>query len=95
MTPRLMATMAGALLLCAASNAHAAQCAAGAYRAGCVGPNGAVATGPNGARAATTHTTTVHTNAPAGTTVKGPAGNTATKGVQQGCGWVNGKRVCR
>ena len=30
--------------------AHAAGCAAGATRAGCAGPNGAVVTGPNGVR---------------------------------------------
>jgi len=67
--------------------AHAVECAAGANRAGCVGPNGAAVAGPNG----------VHTTSPppAGTTVKGAGGNTATKALQPGCAFVNGKRVCR
>jgi hypothetical protein len=108
------------LLAGAASTAGAATCAAGRYRAGCVGPNGAVAAGPNGVHTASTAKPTcaagvyragcvgpngavvagpagVHgasTTAP-GTQVTGARGNTATKGVQAGCGWVNGQRVCR
>jgi hypothetical protein len=77
--------------------AQAVQCAAGVKRAGCVGPNGAVGVGPNGAAAAGkngVHTTTT-THPPAGTTVHGVRGNSATKAVQPGCAYVNGKRVCR
>lgn len=67
--------------------AHAAGCVAGAARAGCAGPNGAAIAGPNG----------VHTTSPpaAGTSGTGPRGNTVTKGVQPGCAFVNGKRVCQ
>jgi hypothetical protein len=67
--------------------AHAAGCVAGAARAGCAGPNGAAVAGPNG----------VHTTSPpaAGRSVTGPRGNTATKGAQSGCAFVNGKRVCQ
>jgi len=67
--------------------AHAAGCAAGAARAGCAGPNGVAVAGPNG----------VHTTSPppAGTSATGARGNTATKGAQSGCAFVNGKRVCQ
>jgi hypothetical protein len=67
--------------------AHAAECAAGANRAGCVGPNGTVVAGPNGVKKTAPP--------PAGTTVKGKGGNSATKALQSGCAWVNGKRVCK
>ncbi|MET0208777.1 MAG: hypothetical protein ABWZ85_10540 [Luteibacter sp.] len=39
----LAATSAAATLLFVATDATAVACAAGVYRAGCVGPNGAVA----------------------------------------------------
>jgi hypothetical protein len=106
------------LLVGAGSTAGAATCAAGHYRAGCVGPNGAVATGPNGVHGAARPTCAagqyragcvgpngavvagpsgVHgaSTAAPGAHVTGPGGNTATKGLQAGCGWVNGQRVCR
>jgi len=67
--------------------AHAAGCVAGAARAGCAGPNGAAVAGPNG----------VYRTSPpqAGTSATGPRGNTVTKGLQPGCAFVNGKRVCQ
>jgi hypothetical protein len=86
---RTLSAIATVLLLLAGAmpTAHAVQCAAGVSRAGCVGPNGAVVAGPNG----------VHKTAPppAGTTVKGAKGSTATKALQPGCAYVNGKRVCK
>jgi hypothetical protein len=74
-------------------SAHAVQCAAGVNRAGCAGPNGAVAAGPNGVKKTSPSGTT--SPPPAGTTAKGARGNTATKAVQPGCAYVNGKRVCQ
>jgi hypothetical protein len=76
----------------------AAECGSTANRAGCVGPNGAVGVGPKGAGSYNRNTGTVrrtypHQVAP-GTQVEGRYGNRATKGVEQGCGWVNGRRVC-
>jgi len=88
MKPTLFAISIVLLLLAGAiPAAHAVECAAGVARAGCAGPNGAVAGGPNG----------VHTTKSAprpGTTATGAHGNTATKAVQPGCAFVNGKRVC-
>ena len=94
------------LLTGAIPTAHAVECVRGVYRAGCAGTNGAVAVGPNGAAAAgkngvystnQVHTTngydSYHPPAP-GTSVTGAYGNTATKAVQSGCAWVNGRRVC-
>jgi hypothetical protein len=121
MTRHLPAIAAVLILLAGTgSSAGAATCAAGQYRAGCVGPNGAVAAGPNGVHGASTAKPTcaagvyragcvgphvavvagpngVHgaSTAAPGTHVTGAGGNTATKGVQAGCGWVNGQRVCR
>jgi hypothetical protein len=65
--------------------AQAVQCARGVVRAGCVGPNGAVAVGPYG-RASTIRP---------GASATGVRGNTATKGIAPGCAFVNGQRVCR
>jgi hypothetical protein len=92
------------LLLGLAHEANAA-CGATAHRAGCVGPNGAVGVGPNGAASYNKNTGTVRSTqsgiasrsnpvAP-GTTAQGPTGNTATKAVEPGCAFVNGRRVCR
>jgi hypothetical protein len=87
------------LLLSVAPTANAA-CGSTANRAGCVGPNGAVGVGPNGAASYNRNTGTVRsatsrTNSVApGTTVQGAGGNRATKAVQPGCAFVNGKRVC-
>lgn len=85
-------------LLCSAPIAQAAECGSTANRAGCVGPNGAIGTGPNGAGSYNRNTGEVHRNynnemAP-GTHAEGRYGNSATKGVEQGCAWVNGRRVC-
>ncbi len=63
-----------------APKASAAACAAGAYRAGCVGPNGAVV---------------AHRHAAPVACGAGPyrAGCVAPRGPH--CAWVNGARVCR
>ena len=90
-------------LLSAAQQANAA-CGSTANRAGCTTPNGAVGVGPNGAASHNRNTGQVHTTqsnnyyhsnqvAP-GTNVQGARGNSATKAVQQGCAYVNGRRVC-
>jgi hypothetical protein len=86
------------LLLAVAQHANAA-CGSTAYRAGCTTPNGAVGVGPNGATTYNKNTGQVHTYSHSsqvapGTTVQGARGNTATKAVQQGCAFVNGRRVC-
>jgi hypothetical protein len=91
------------LLLVAAQTANAA-CGSTANRAGCTTPNGAVGAGPNGAASYNKNTGTVHSTesnsadrsnqvAP-GTNVQGSRGNRATKAVEPGCAFVNGKRVC-
>jgi hypothetical protein len=91
-------------LLLAAQEANAAECGSTANRAGCTTPNGAVDVGPNGAATYNKNTGAVHTAQPTtlshsnqvapGTNVQGVRGNSATKAVQQGCAFVNGKRVC-
>jgi hypothetical protein len=80
-------------LLLAAQQANAAECGSTANRAGCAGPNGAATYNKN--------TGAVHTAQPShsnevapGTNVQGRRGNSATKAVEQGCAFVNGKRVC-
>ena len=91
------------LLLGAAQEANA-ECGSTANRAGCTTPNGAVGVGPNGAATYNKNTGEAHTTqssnyshsnqvAP-GTNVQGRRGNSATKAVEQGCAFVNGKRVC-
>jgi hypothetical protein len=90
MTRGLIAIATLALFLTAGSTVQAG-CAAGRYHAGCVGPNGAVVAGPRGVHGAATN----NVYARPGTSVTGVRGNTATKGVVAGCGWVNGQRVCR
>jgi hypothetical protein len=90
-------------LLLAAHQANAA-CESTANRAGCTTPNGAVGVGPNGAATYNKNTGQVHTAQPGtsyhsnqvapGTKVQGQGGNSATKAVQPGCAFVNGKRVC-
>jgi len=90
-------------LLLVAQEANAG-CGSTAYRAGCTTPNGAVGVGPNGAATYNKNTGEVHSTqsndpyhsnqvAP-GTNVQGWRGNSATKSLQQGCAWVNGKKVC-
>jgi hypothetical protein len=80
-------------LLVATQGANAAECGSTANRAGCVGPNGAATYNKN--------TGAVHTAQPyhsnrvaPGTSVQGRYGNSATKAVQSGCAYVNGRRVC-
>ena len=75
--------------------AHAVECAAGVVRAGCAGPNGAVAAGPRGVAAAGANGMRMRSAPQAGTTDTGARGNSATKAVQSGCAFVNGERVCR
>ena len=80
-------------LLLAAQEANAAECGSTANRAGCVRANGAATYNKN--------TGAVHTAQPyhsnqvaPGTNVQGERGNSATKAVEPGCAFVNGKRVC-
>lgn len=88
MSPIRFVSTAAMLVLLALPAAHAATCANGAYHAGCVGPNGAASVNKTTGQ---THSTT----APyAGTSATGVRGNTATKAVQPGCAYVNGRRVC-
>ena len=82
----------GAMLL-AMPMAHAASCANGVYRAGCVGPNGAATYNKNTGQAHTARSYNSNSVAP-GTHVQGYRGNSATKAMQQGCAWVNGRKVC-
>jgi hypothetical protein len=86
------------ILLLAAQQATAAECGSTANRAGCVGPNGAATYNKNTGTAHTAQSSGARSSnlgqvAP-GTSVQGRRGNTATKGLEQGCGFVNGKRVC-
>jgi hypothetical protein len=84
------------LLILAAQQAHAAECGSTANRAGCVGANGAASVNKNtGAVHSTQSNGTYHSNQVApGTTAEGRRGNSATKAVQPGCAFVNGRRVC-
>jgi hypothetical protein len=84
----ILIAMAAVLLLGTLAPAQAIQCAKGVYRAGCVGPGGAVVAGPRGAVGTTNQVRP-------GTRVVGPRGNTATKAISPGCAFVNGQRVCR
>jgi hypothetical protein len=81
------------LLVLAAPSAYAAACGATANRAGCVGPNGAAGYNKNTGAVHTTNSAPYNRVAP-GTHVEGRYGNSATKGVAPGCGYVNGRRVC-
>jgi hypothetical protein len=89
------------LLLLAASSAHA-ECGSTAYRAGCNTQHGAIIVGPNGTSTYNKNNGTVHTTngnssgdtvAP-GTNIYGRRGNSATKALEPGCAWVNGRKVC-
>ena len=84
------------LLLVAAQAANAAECGSTANRAGCVGPNGAATYNKNNGELHTTQTNSTNrsNDVAAGTNVQGSRGNSATKAFQQGCAWVNGKKVC-
>jgi hypothetical protein len=83
-------------LLLAAQQASAAECGSTANRAGCVGANGGAATvNKNTGEVHSTQSDNYHSNqVTPGTSVQGRRGNSATKGVQEGCAFVNGKRVC-
>ncbi len=96
MKPMLFALSAALLLIAATPAAYAAECRQGVNRAGCVGTNGAVTTGPQGTSAANKNgeTASTRTPPPPGTTTS-KNGNSATKAVQSGCAYVNGKRKCR
>src|ERR1700753_284798 len=76
-----------------AHKANAAECGSTANRAGCVGPNGAATYNKNNGQAHTAQPYDRNRAAP-GTTVQGSRGNTATKGLEPGCAFVNGRRVC-
>ena len=82
-------------LLFAAQQANA-ECGSTANRASCVGPNGAATYNKNTGQTHTTQSNTYHRSnqVTPGTNVQGSRGNSATKAVQQGCAWVNGRRVC-
>jgi hypothetical protein len=77
----------------AAHKANAAECGSTANRAGCVGPNGAASYNKNTGQAHTAQPYDRNRAAP-GTTVQGSRGNTATKGLEPGCAFVNGRKVC-
>ena len=81
--------IAATLLVGTLASAQAIQCARGVYRAGCVGPNGAVVAGPRGVAGMGTN------QVRPGTSATGVRGNTVTKGLAPGCGFVNGQRACR
>ena len=81
------------LLLLAAQQANAAECGSTANRAGCVGPNGAATYNKNTGAVHTGQSSRSNQVAP-GTNVQGRRGNSATKAVEPGCAYVNGKRVC-
>ncbi len=81
------------LLLATVQQANAAECGSTANRAGCVGPNGAASYNKNTGVAHSTQR--YHSNEVApGRSVQGRYGNSATKAVEPGCAFVNGKRVC-
>lgn len=90
-----------ALCLLLVSSAAHAGCGSTEFRAGCNTKNGAIVAGPNGVSTYNKNTGDVHSNntdnggsvAP-GTSAQGWRGNSATKALQQGCAWVNGKKIC-
>jgi hypothetical protein len=77
----------------AVQKANAVECGSTANRAGCVGPNGAASYNKNTGQAHTADPYYRNRAAP-GTTAQGSRGNTATKGLEPGCAFVNGRRVC-
>jgi hypothetical protein len=81
------------LLLLAAQQASAAECGSTANRAGCVGPNGAATYNKNTGAVHSSQSQGSNQVAP-GANVHGWRGNSATKAVQPGCAYVNGRRVC-
>jgi hypothetical protein len=81
------------LFLLAAQQTNAAECGSTSNRAGCVGPNGAASYNKNTGQ---THSAQPnHSNEAApGAHAEGSRGNSATKAVEPGCAFVNGRRVC-
>ncbi|MFL5254528.1 MAG: hypothetical protein ACJ8AI_16845 [Rhodopila sp.] len=80
-------------LLFSLQQADAVECGSTANRSGCVGPNGAKTYNKNTGQAHTAQRYHSNTVAP-GATVQGGRGNHATKAVEPGCAYVNGRRVC-
>jgi hypothetical protein len=84
----LTATIALGALALMPSYAHAIECANGVFRAGCVGPNGAV--GVKKAPAAT------YAHPPSAAYAHPPTSVTCAKGVyREGCAGPNGAAVVR
>jgi hypothetical protein len=82
------------LFLVAAQQANAVECGSAANRAGCVGQNGAASYNKNTGQVHSVQP--YHSNEVApGTHAEGWRGNSATKAMEQGCAFVNGKRVCK
>ena len=81
------------ILLAAVQGANAAECGSTANRAGCVGPNGAAAYNKNAGEVHTAQPNHSNDVVP-GTNIQGRRGNSATKAVEPGCAFVNGRRVC-
>ncbi len=80
----VMSLSAALLMMAAVTNADAATCANGVYRAGCAGPNGAVVARKPVAVAP----------APKAVVVA-PAPRAVVVAPAAGCRYVNGVRVCR
>jgi hypothetical protein len=85
----LVSAILGLGLGAVASQASATACAAGVYRAGCVGPNGAVVAHKDPPRPAV-----ACGSGPYRAGCVGPNGAVVTHHAPQ-CAWVNGARVCR
>lgn len=80
-------------LLLAAQGAKAAECGSTANHSGCIGPNGAAIYNKNSGQVHTAQPDDSNEVAP-GAHVQGRRGNSATKAVEPGCAFVNGRRVC-
>jgi len=85
--------MVALFLLFSLQQANAVECGSTANRSGCVGPNGAKTYNKNTSQAHTTQRYHSNTVAP-GANVQGGRGNHATKAMEPGCAYVNGRRVC-
>jgi hypothetical protein len=85
-----------ALFLVLAAHGANAECGSTARRAGCTTPNGAGTYNKNTGEVHSTEPDALYhpSQVAPGTNVQGGRGNSATKAVQQGCAFVNGKRVC-
>ena len=102
--PAIAATVAIMIGLCTASAADAAVCARGVYRAGCVGPNGAVGVRRGYVAPAPVVVRRPVVVAPAPVVVVrrpvvvAPAPVVVRRPVVVApvrCTWVNGRKVCR